>query len=366
MLGIFFHFCLMTFSQTIIRWYHKHKRDLPWRKTKDPYRIWLSEIILQQTRVNQGLPYYEKFVKKFPIVHHLAKAKEDEVMKLWQGLGYYSRARNLHSTAKFISEKLDGKFPQEYDAILKLKGIGTYTAGAIASFAFNKPHPIVDGNVFRLLSRYFGIKTPIDSTNGKKEFYELAESLLGKKNPALFNQAIMEFGALQCVPQNPNCKICPLKKNCSAFIKKKVSLLPVKSKKEKQRVRYFNYFIFRKNRSVLLKKRTGNDIWKNLYDFPLIETKKEISPQKLIKTSDYKKMMREISISNFKSQILNSKSFKHFLSHQTIVARFFEMEEWKNGRMGKYNLPINFFLVPKNQHSRYAVPRLIEKYFQGK
>ena len=216
---------------------------MPWRKTSDPYKIWLSEIILQQTRVAQGLPYYETFAKKFPTVHHLAKENEKVVMKTWQGLGYYSRARNLHYTAKFISKNLKGKFPNEFEEIKKLKGIGDYTASALASFAFNKPHAVVDGNVFRVLSRVFGIKTPIDSSKGKKIFTEKAKSLLDKKNPGTFNQAIMEFGALQCVPQNPDCNNCPLKKNCKAFEKNLVEVLPIKSKKIKTRNRYFNYLI---------------------------------------------------------------------------------------------------------------------------
>jgi A/G-specific adenine glycosylase len=228
----------MNFSKTIIRWYNKNKRDLPWRHTKDPYKIWLSEIILQQTRVQQGLPYYETFVKKFPTVHHLAKANEDVVMKTWQGLGYYSRARNLHYSAKFISKNLKGKFPNNFEEIKKLKGIGDYTAGAIASFAFNKPYPVVDGNVFRVLSRYFGIKTPIDSAKGKNEFVEKATLLLDKKNPGTFNQAIMEFGAMKCVPQNPDCGKCPLKNGCEALANDTVSALPFKSKKNKIRTRY--------------------------------------------------------------------------------------------------------------------------------
>ena len=344
----------MNFSQTIIRWYNKNKRDLPWRHTKDPYKIWLSEIILQQTRVQQGLPYYKTFVKKFPAIHHLAKAKEDVVMKTWQGLGYYSRARNLHHTAKFISEKLKGKFPKEYDKIKKLKGVGEYTAGAIASFAFNKPHPVVDGNVFRVLSRYFGIKTPIDSTEGKKEFTRKAEFLLDKKNPGLFNQAIMEFGALQCVPQNPDCGKCPLKKNCKAYSKNLADILPIKSKKGKIRTRYFNYFIIRKNGKVLINKRTANDIWKNLYDFPMIETNKEVSSSRI------KKMLGI----NPKSLIFNPKSLKHTLSHQIIFARFWEVEpsEIISSSLNIQQKP-NIYYVVENQLNKLAFPRLIELYF---
>jgi A/G-specific adenine glycosylase len=249
---------------------------------------------------------------------------------------------------------MKGVFPKEYDEIKKLKGIGDYTAGAIASFAFNKSHPVVDGNVFRVLARYFGIKTPIDSTKGKKEFFEKAAFLLDKKNPGIFNQAIMEFGAMQCVPQNPDCKNCPLKKNCRAWAKDLVSSLPVKSKKNKIRTRYFNYVIIRRNGKILIKKRIENDIWKNLYDFPMIETKKEVSP------SHTKKMLGI----NPKFLILNPFSLKHILSHQIIFARFWEVLDSEHkkasffGKKNKYGLYIN-----ENQLNKYAFPRLIEKYF---
>ena len=340
----------MNFSQTIIRWYNKNKRDLPWRHTKDPYKIWLSEIIMQQTRVQQGLPYYETFVKKFPTVHHLAKAKEDVIMKIWQGLGYYSRARNLHHSAKFISKNLKGVFPNEFPEIKKLKGIGDYTAAAIASFAFNKPHPVVDGNVFRVLSRYFGIKTPIDSTKGRQEFYKKAKVLLDKKNPGIFNQAIMEFGAMQCIPQNPDCEKCPLKKNCRALANNMVSSLPLKSKKHKIRIRYFNYLVIRKNEKILIRKRTENDIWKNLYDFPMIETKKNVS---------YSQIKKILEI-NPKYVILNTKYFKHILSHQIIFANF-----WELGKI-KYRTTQNMTYIDKNQLHKFAFPRLIERFFDEK
>ena len=334
---------MVNFSQTIIRWYYKNKRDLPWRHTKDPYKIWLSEIILQQTRVQQGLPYYETFVKKFPTVHDLAKAEEDLVMKTWQGLGYYSRARNLHYTAKFISTKLKGKFPDEYEGIKNLKGIGDYTAAAIASFAFNKPHPVVDGNVFRVLARYCGIKTPIDSTEGKKEFTRKAELFLDKKDPGTFNQAIMEFGARQCVPQNPDCGKCPLNKGCKAFAVDQVENLPVKSKKIKVRTRYFNYLVIRKNGKLLIRKRTEKDIWKNLYDFPLIETNKELK--------------------SLRNALAVSKTFKHILSHQTIYARFWEVKNLE--KSNQYDSP-NYTYVNDNQLNKYAFPKLIELYFEDK
>ncbi len=228
---------LHPFSKKIIAWYQQNKRELPWRNTKDPYLIWLSEIILQQTRVEQGMAYYLKFAKEFPSVKELAKAENEKVMKLWQGLGYYSRARNLHTTAKTITDNYKGKFPEQHEDILLLKGVGEYTAAAIVSFAFNKPHAVVDGNVYRLLSRVFGIETPIDTTLGKKEFNALANELLDKKNPALHNQAIMEFGAIQCKPVSPDCSVCPLNTMCFAYSKKSVSKLPVKAKKTKVRNR---------------------------------------------------------------------------------------------------------------------------------
>lgn len=340
----------MNFSKIILKWYEKNKRDLPWRRTNDPYKIWLSEIILQQTRVSQGLPYYNEFVKKFPSVHHLAKAKEDEILKTWQGLGYYSRARNLHATAKIISEKFNGKFPREFEEIKNLKGVGNYTASAIASFAFNKPNAVVDGNVFRVLSRFFGIKTPIDSTEGKKHFSEKANALLDKKNPGIFNQAIMEFGALQCVPQNPDCKICPLKNNCVALKKNITDILPIKSKKIKIKKRFFNYFIIKQKGKILIRKRTENDIWKNLYDFPMVETTKDISQKELLKLVSGK----NISFSTMPA------SYKHILSHQIIFAKFWETN--KNS-----NLQIqNSVYINENQINKFAFPRLIEIYFKEK
>ena len=340
----------MIFSHSIIKWYNKNKRDLPWRKTKDPYKIWLSEIILQQTRAAQGLPYYETFAKKFPTVHHLANANEKVVMKTWQGLGYYSRARNLHYTAKFISKNLKGKFPSDFEEIKKLKGVGDYTASAIASFAFNKPYAVVDGNVFRVLSRVFGIKTPIDSTEGKKEFAEKAKSLLDKKNPGTFNQAIMEFGALQCVPQNPDCNKCPLKKNCKAFEKNLVDVLPIKSKKTKVRNRHFNYLVIKQKEKILIRKRTEKDIWQNLHDFPLIETNKEISKKELLQLASDK----NISIHSVSSV------FKHILSHQVIFAKFWETNSTY------YKEAQNMSYVNENQLNKFAFPRLIERYFDEK
>ncbi len=263
----------MNFHNILIKWYLQNKRDLPWRKTVDPYQIWLSEIMLQQTRVVQGMPYFFSFIKEFPTVKDLADAREEKVLKLWQGLGYYSRARNLHKTAQYISNDLNGIFPDSYKELLKLKGVGEYTAAAIASFSYNEPVPVVDGNVFRVLARYFDIESDIAVPATKKEFAALAQELMPKDNPALFNQAIMEFGALQCVPKSPECSVCVFNESCAALQKGKVNMLPVKSKKLKVTNRYFNYLILEDVLgNTLIQKRTQKGIWHNLYEFPLLET----------------------------------------------------------------------------------------------
>ncbi|MFH7016721.1 A/G-specific adenine glycosylase [Flavobacterium sp. FlaQc-47] len=263
----------MNFPNILINWYLQNKRDLPWRKTTNPYHIWLSEIMLQQTRVAQGTPYFFSFTKEFPTVFDLANASEEQVLKLWQGLGYYSRARNLHKTAQYVANELNGIFPESYNDLLKLKGVGEYTAAAIASFSYNEAVPVVDGNVFRVLSRYFDIESDISLPATKKEFTELARELMPKDNPAIFNQAIMEFGALQCVPKSPDCSICVFNDSCLALQKKKVSVLPVKSKKLKVTNRFFNYLILEDPLgNTLIQKRTAKEIWHNLYEFPLFET----------------------------------------------------------------------------------------------
>ncbi|MEO8535185.1 MAG: A/G-specific adenine glycosylase [Flavobacterium sp.] len=263
----------MNFHNILINWYLQNKRDLPWRKTTNPYLIWLSEIMLQQTRVAQGMPYFFSFTKEFPTVFDLANADEEQVLKLWQGLGYYSRARNLHKTAQYVANELNGVFPPTYNELLKLKGVGEYTAAAIASFSYNELVPVVDGNVFRVLSRYFDIESDIVLPATKKEFTGLARELMPKDNPAIFNQAIMEFGALQCVPKSPNCTICVFNDSCLALQKKKVDVLPVKSKKIKVTNRFFNYLILEDVLgNTLIQKRTAKGIWHNLYEFPLLET----------------------------------------------------------------------------------------------
>lgn len=310
----------MNFSNQLILWYLENKRDLPWRNTTDPYHIWLSEIMLQQTRVAQGLPYFLAFIDSFSTIHDLANANEEKVLKLWQGLGYYSRARNLHFTAKYISEELKGEFPNNYKDLLKLKGIGEYTAAAIASFSFNECVPVVDGNVYRVLSRYFAIETDIASSGAKKEFTSLASELIDKKRPALFNQAIMEFGALQCIPKNPDCTICPLNNSCLGLAKKKTNELPIKLKKTKISNRHFNYILFiDQNNKSQINKRTQKGIWHNLYEFPVIETNNK---------SDIKEIKAKIQTMHPEASSINiieHETTTHKLSHQHLHINFWKV-----------------------------------------
>lgn len=310
----------MIFSNLLIQWYLQNMRDLPWRNTTNPYPIWLSEIILQQTRVAQGTPYFYAFLESFPTVYDLALADEQQVLKLWQGLGYYSRARNLHQTSQYIVNELGGIFPNSFSGLLQLKGIGEYTAAAIASFAYNEPVAVVDGNVFRVLSRYFGIESDISAGKTKKEFTALAAELLPKDQPALFNQAIMEFGALQCVPKSPNCGDCIFNTSCVALQKGLVGELPVKSKKLKVNHRYFNYIVVTDtNGNTKLQQRTDKGIWYNLYEFPLIETQQEegfeiIAP--LIQKEN------SFGVSVVSIQEVNPVSIIHKLSHQHLHIKF--------------------------------------------
>lgn len=322
----------MNFSKSLILWYLQHKRDLPWRNTKNAYFIWLSEIMLQQTRVAQGLPYFLRFTLAFPTVFDLAHASEEEVLKLWQGLGYYSRARNLHKTAQKVAFELNGEFPKSYAELLKLKGIGKYTAAAIASFSYNESVPVVDGNVYRVLSRYFDVETDIASSGAKKEFTQLAAELLPKGKANLFNQAIMEFGALQCTPKNPNCGNCIFNSSCAALQKKKVAMLPVKSKKGKVKVRHFNYLVFSDEiENTLLQKRTQKGIWHNLYEFPLLETQTELTETALLDL-----MQNQPFVTNEVLHIhwYNSETMVHKLSHQHLNINFWKIEvkgEIENG-----------------------------------
>jgi len=347
----------MNFTKILAKWYEKNKRDLPWRRTKDPYQIWISEIILQQTRIDQGWDYYLRFLEKFPNLHALAEAEEEEVLKLWQGLGYYSRARNMHAVAKEIMNLHQGIFPKTYEEIRKLKGIGDYTAAAISSIAFGIPSPVMDGNVLRLFSRFFGIREPVDTQKGKTAVLEKAKALISPEHPGDFNQAIMEFGALQCKPGIPDCNICPLKSSCVAFQENRIAEFPVKSKKQEQRTRYFYYlFIITgkgKKRSVFLKKRTGNDIWKNLFDFPLIETEKAVSHKKLILLKEWNDLFSGMKVTLLKE----SKKYRHILTHQVIVAKFYHLEISDDA-----SLP--FLKVAFIDIGKYPVPRLVEKFLE--
>jgi A/G-specific adenine glycosylase len=314
----------MKFPNLLIQWYLQNQRDLPWRHTANPYTIWLSEIMLQQTRVAQGLPYFLRFVEAFPSVFDLAKADEEEVLKLWQGLGYYSRARNLHKTAKYVAFELNGEFPKTYKELLLLKGIGEYTAAAIASFAYNENVPVVDGNVFRVLSRYFNVETDIASAGAKKEFTQLAAELLPKGKANLFNQAIMEFGALQCVPKNPDCLNCIFNDSCVALQKKKVAQLPVKSKKLKVSQRFFNYLVFSdEDNNTIIHKRTQKGIWHNLYEFSLLETDTVATDSAVLELIQNQEFVNN-TIAEI--QLYNPETIVHKLSHQHLNIKFWKIE----------------------------------------
>jgi A/G-specific adenine glycosylase len=340
-------------SQKLISWYKLNKRQLPWRDISDPYRIWLSEIILQQTQVVQGLNYYIKFTEHFPTVTDLANAPEDKVMRLWQGLGYYSRARNLHAAAKFIQTQHKGKFPATYDTIKELKGVGDYTAAAIASFAYDLPHAVLDGNVYRVLSRLFDLHTPINSSPGKKEFQVLADELLDPKKAALHNSAIMEFGALWCKPQNPKCETCVLQEHCMAFNNNTVLQLPVKDKKTKIRSRYFHYMIFNYKDSVYIQKRTVKDIWQNLYEFYLLETDTPEPAEIVLSSKALKKLADKFDV----GRITSLK--KHILSHQHLFGTFYELQ-LKQPLKDK-----TLVKVKRAELEQYGLPQLIIKYLSG-
>jgi A/G-specific adenine glycosylase len=344
------------FTENLLKWFATNHRPLPWKGEKNPYLIWLSEIILQQTTVRQGLPYYERFVEKYPSVKLLADAPEDEVMKLWEGLGYYSRARNLHATAKHIAYNLNASFPNTYDDILKLKGVGAYTAAAIVSFAYDLPHAVLDGNVYRVLSRFFGIEIPIDSTQAKKIFTKLANELLDKNRPADFNQAMMDFGATHCTPSNPNCKSCLLNTQCFAFQNKKTGELPIKSKTLIKRDRFFNYLIINQGVSVFIKKRLEKDIWQNLYDFPLIET------DRLVENLSSLDEIVENTEGGYLRFSKKSQPYKQVLTHQNIYAVFWEFEADKNFLLKGGN----FLKVEKKNLSTFAFPKVMDTFFNKK
>ncbi len=343
---------------TLINWFAENRRDLPWRHNPTPYQVWLSEIILQQTRVNQGWDYYLRFVEKWPTVNDLANATEEEVLKMWQGLGYYSRARNLHQCAKQIVEQYGGQFPADFEKLKQLKGIGDYTAAAIASIAFDLPHAVVDGNVYRVLSRLFDIDTPISINEGQTVFAKIADDLLNRKQPGLHNQAMMEFGALQCTPKNPNCLLCPLQAQCLAFANQTVMQRPVKLQKLKITTRYFNYLVFRIEGNVYLHKRSGNDIWKNLYDFPCIESENPMTVEEVIASEKFQQLIENKSFTIIKT----SPTFTHKLTHRTIIAQFIEIKlEEKLLRIETNDL----FLARETDLGNFPIPRLIDLYLNN-
>ena len=348
---------MQLYSKILQKWYTENKRDLPWRDVNEVYKIWISEIILQQTRVNQGLEYYLRFVQRFPDVHSLAVAPEDDVLKYWQGLGYYSRARNLHKAAKQVHERFNGVFPNQHTDILSLSGIGAYTAAAICSISYNQPYAVVDGNVYRVLSRLFAIETPIDSSGGIKQFASLAQSILDIKHPGLHNQALMEFGALQCVPVSPNCSICPLQSECKAFQTDSQSQFPVKTQKVKVKERFFNYIMIEYNQSSFIQKRIFNDIWRNLYEFPLIETDMLLTRTELLNHPQFKGLFDDINTYDIQSI---SKPYRHILTHRIINAQFFKISiSDKNHKLG------NYLEIPISSIHNYAVSRLIELYLES-
>lgn len=343
----------MVISQLLINWYKTHQRNLPWRSTSDPYKIWLSEIIMQQTRIDQGLAYYQRFIVRFPCVKSLAEADEQEVLRLWQGLGYYSRARNLHKSAQYIVNESNGVFPSDYASLIKLKGIGDYTASAIASFAFGLPHAVVDGNVYRFLSRYFSIEDPIDSLKGQKHFKILANQILDKQNPGLHNQAIMEFGSLQCKPQNPDCNQCPLNNSCLSFANNTIGFLPYKQGKTKVTKRYINYFILQDDTGkILMKQRTAKDVWHNLYDFPLYETDHPKSDM------DFMNSLTQENIFGLNDFVIKKISpiQIHLLSHQKLHLRFIQLG------IQKFGIQHPFTAYTKTDIEKLPLPRPIEQY----
>ena len=345
-------------QDTLLKWFDANRRDLPWRHNPTPYEVWLSEVILQQTRVSQGMDYYLRFIERWPTVVDLAEASEEEVLKMWQGLGYYSRARNLHHCAQQVTSEHKGQFPPDYEKLKQLKGIGDYTAAAIASIAFNLPHAVVDGNVYRVLARLYDIDTPININEGQKLFAQLAEDLLNRKQPGLHNQALMEFGALHCTPKNPNCLLCPLQAQCLAFAHQTVMQRPVKLQKVKVTTRYFNYLVIKTNGCIYLHKRSDNDIWKNLYDFPCIESDQPMSVEEVIASEQFKQIIENKPFTIIKT----SPVFIHKLTHRTILAQFIEIKlEKKLLRIETKDL----FLTPETDLGNFPIPRLIDLYLNN-
>ena len=343
-----------NFVAKLIKWNkNENFREMPWKGEKDPYKIWLSEIILQQTRVDQGLAYYNNFIKTFPTVSTLALAPETTVFKLWEGLGYYTRCKNLIATARYIHADLKGQFPDQYEDILALKGIGPYTAAAIGSFAFNLPHAVVDGNVFRVLSRYFGIEIPTDSTEGKKLFSTLANELLDKNQPGIYNQSIMDFGAMVCKPQLPLCNNCVLNEHCTAFLKGMVQLLPIKAKSIPKTTRWFYYLLVEVDDEVYVRKRETKDIWENLYEFILIETKHAILLENM-------KPVYEL-LGDIAFELLQiSPIYKQLLTHQTIRGQFIQIKIIDRIKIQGYKI------VKKRALQKLPFPKFISNYLKDK
>lgn len=347
----------LYFRLSLMNWNKKsNTRTMPWKGEKDPYKIWLSEVILQQTRVEQGWDYYNKFIKSFPTVSDLAKASETKLFKMWEGLGYYSRCKNLIHTAKFIHQNHKGIFPRKYEDVIALKGIGEYTAAAIVSFAYNDQHAVVDGNVYRVLARFFGIALPIDQPAGKQHFKALATTLLDKKNPGIYNQALMDFGATVCKPKGAVCDECPLQKKCTAYQSNKVEQLPVKSKQLLKRERHLYYFMVNNNNKVFIKKREKKDIWQNLYEFILIE---ETAPRDLKYL--LKKLSKEIGIVITEKEITDeSKHYTQQLTHQTIKGKFFMADIKKTVKLESYSA------IPIAKINSYPYPKFITTYLKDK
>jgi len=343
----------MEVFEALIPWYNRHKRDLPWRETQDPYYIWLSEIILQQTRVEQGLPYYFKFIEKYPTVFELASAPDDEVMKLWQGLGYYNRASNMLKTARIIVNEYKGVFPGDYNGLIQLKGIGPYTAAAIASFAYNEAKAVVDGNVYRVLSRVFAIDTPINSTQGKKQFEVLANEVLNRKVPALHNQAMMELGATVCKPKQANCAECVLRLFCQAYKQNTVYNYPVKESKRKAINRYLHYFIWEHEDEIVIRQRLDEGIWNKLYEFPSVESGEKFTPSQISSL-----FANDILKGKQAFKIVPCHQAKHQLTHQTIYAVFWRIE----AKQLFFQEDKKCIKIPMEKLSAYAMPRLLDRF----
>jgi len=339
----------MNFARAILNWYMVNKRDLPWRNTNDPYSVWLSEIILQQTRIAQGLPYYLKFINKYPTINSLARANENDILILWQGLGYYSRARNLLKTAKFIVDQCNGKFPSTYTELIKLKGIGEYTASAISSICFNERRAVLDGNVYRVISRFYGIDVPVNNHFGKKFYMDYAQKLAPKKSCGDYNQGIMDFGSLICKPKSPLCDKCILEKDCIASNMKNINYFPVKLKKNAPKITHFNYLVLLDSDHMIWINKIKNGIWKNLFQFPMIESKKELNKTQVLSNEIFKSIA---PISNSDIILFNSSPIIHKLSHKTIYAKFWILPvEHSNSNSIKFS-----------DVNKYPVPRLIEKF----